>query len=336
MNQTLSIGIIGSGDMGARHARNLSQRVAAARVVAVMDVDEVRAREVADACGGAAVYTDPQQVIAASDVDAVLITAPDRFHAELTLACIEAGKPVLCEKPLATSAEEAKRVIDAEVAGGKRLVQLGFMREYDPAHRRVKQVCENGELGRLLVFRGVHVNRLTGAPRLVEDVINNSAVHDIHSARWLMEDEIVRVRTAYIPGESERLETARYVLIQLHFVGGALGLIDLNADSDYGYEVDVEVTGERGIAETNALASAVVRLDNHRKQWIEDDWLQRFDDAYLHEARAWVRSVVEDRPAGPSAWDGYVSMLVVDACIESAHSGQPVEVVASDRPELYR
>ena len=218
MTQPLSIGIIGAGDMGSRHARNLAHRVAAARVAAVMDADEQRARLVAEACGGASVYNDAKRAhVEASEVDALLITAPDRFHAELTLACIEAGKPVLCEKPLATSAEEAKKVIDAEVPGDRRLVQLGFMREYDPAHRRVKQVCENGELGRLLVFRGVHVNRLTGSPRRVEDVINNSAVHDIHSARWLMEDEIVRVNTACIPGTPDRPETARYALIQLQF-----------------------------------------------------------------------------------------------------------------------
>ena len=326
LNQSLNIGIIGAGGMGGRHALNLTHRVAAARVAVVMDADESRARQVAEACGGASVLTDAHQLIASDEVDAVLIAAPDRFHAELTLACIEAGKPVLCEKPLATSAVEAKKVVDAEAACGRRLVQLGFMREYDPAHRRVKQVCERAELGRLLVFRGVHINRLDGPVRSLEDVINNSAVHDIHSARWLMGDEIVRVHTSYVPGAPGRPDTARYALIQLQFAGGTLGVIELNADSDYGYEVDVEVTCEKGVVSTNSLGSPIVRRSNGRSQWIEDDWLQRFEEAYLLEARAWVQSLVEGRPAGPSAWDGYVSMVVVDACIESAKRGMPVEV----------
>ena len=64
------------------------------------------------------------------------------------LACIEAGKPVLCEKPLATTAEACLHVIDAEVAGGRRLVSLGFMRRFDPGYGAIKEGLENGGVGR--------------------------------------------------------------------------------------------------------------------------------------------------------------------------------------------
>ena len=88
--------------MGARHASNLTYLVAAAEVAAIMDVDAARAEEIAARCGGARIYTDAEQLISAPEVDAVVIAAPNSFHAELTRACIAAGKPVLCEKPLAT------------------------------------------------------------------------------------------------------------------------------------------------------------------------------------------------------------------------------------------
>ena len=330
------IGVVGVGGMGGRHARNLAREVAAAKVVAVMDVDAANLDKVGDECGADLRFSDANALIDHPDVDAVLIAAPDRFHAELAKRCIAAGKPVLCEKPLATTAAEARTVIDAEVAGGRRLVQLGFMREYDPAHVAVKRICDSGELGRVLVFRGMHNGLGDGRARTIEDVITNSAIHDIHSARWLMDDEIVRVYASVVPAAADRSDTARFVFVQLHFAGGALGLVDCNVDAGYGYEVDVQMTGERGMAETNSLRSAGVRQSNNRGQWVEDDWLQRFDTAYVVEVREWVDSIVHTRPNGPSAWDGYVSMLVADACIRSAKSGGVVDVESVEMPDIYR
>ena len=216
MNKTANIGIIGTGGMGGRHAVNLNDEVAAANVAAIMDVDAARASEVAAMCGGAAVYTDAEQLIAAAEVDAVLIAAPDRFHAELARACVAAGKPVLCEKPLATRGEDARAVVDAEVAGGKRLVQVGFMRQFDPAHIAVKQVSDSGSQGKALVFRSVHINPAKDLVRSIEELITNSAIHDIHSARWMMGEEIARVHTAHIPCSPSLPHSARYVMIQLH------------------------------------------------------------------------------------------------------------------------
>lgn len=332
----IRVGVIGVGGMGERHARNLTNEVAAALVVALSDVDAARLQQVADACGVPHTFTDAHELIRHSDVDAVLIAAPDRFHAALTRACLTAGKPVLCEKPLALSAAEARQIVDAEVAGERRLVQVGLMREYDPAHLRVKQVMESGALGNALAFHGSHINGGALSWRTVEDVITNSAVHDLHSARWMMGDEIVRVYASHVPYSADRPDTARLVLIQLHYRGGAVGHIECNMEAGYGYEVEVKLTGERGSAETNSLQSALVRRDNQRGQWIEQDWLQRFEAAYLHETREWIRSLQAGAPTGPSAWDGYASMLVADACIASAKTGHPVDVEIPEMAQIYR
>ena len=330
------VGVIGTGGMGGRHARNLTNEVAAAQVVALADVDEARLQAVAAACGAAHTFADAADLIRHPDVEAVLVAAPDRFHAALTAGCIEAGKPVLCEKPLALSAAEALRIVEAEVAGGRRLVQVGLMREYDPAHLRVKQIMDSGALGKALAFHGTHINGGTLSWRTVEDVVTNSAVHDLHSARWLMGDEIVRVFASYVPYSADRPDTARLMLIQLTYRSGAIGLIECNMEAGYGYEVDVKMTGESGTAQTASLRSAVVSRQNQRGQWVEEDWLQRFDTAYIAEVRAWVRSVQLGVAAGPSAWDGYVSMLLADACIASAKSGQPVDVEIPAMADIYR
>jgi myo-inositol 2-dehydrogenase/D-chiro-inositol 1-dehydrogenase len=335
MNKTANIGIIGTGGMGGRHAVNLNDEVAAANVAAIMDVDAARASEVAAMCGGAAVYTDAEQLIAAAEVDAVLIAAPDRFHAELARACVAAGKPVLCEKPLATRGEDARAVVDAEVAGGKRLVQVGFMRQFDPAHIAVKQVSDSGSQGKALVFRSVHINPAKDLVRSIEELITNSAIHDIHSARWMMGEEIARVHTAHIPCSPSLPHSARYVMIQLHYRNGALGGIECNSEAGYGYEIMVSITGETGMVQTSPLPSPVVRHSNASSQWVEEDWLQRFRVAYIDEAQAWVQSIIEGEATGPSAWDGYVSILVADASIESGKSGLPVDVDVPLKPAIY-
>jgi myo-inositol 2-dehydrogenase/D-chiro-inositol 1-dehydrogenase len=335
MSKTANIGIIGTGGMGGRHAVNLNDEVAAANVAAIMDVDAARASEVAAMCGGAAVYTDAEQLIAAAEVDAVLIAAPDRFHAELARACVAAGKPVLCEKPLATRGEDARAVVDAEVAGGKRLVQVGFMRQFDPAHIAVKQVSDSGSQGKALVFRSVHINPAKDLVRSIEELITNSAIHDIHSARWMMGEEIARVHTAHIPCSPSLPHSARYVMIQLHYRNGALGGIECNSEAGYGYEIMVSITGETGMVQTSPLPSPVVRHSNASSQWVEEDWLQRFRVAYIDEAQAWVQSIIDGEATGPSAWDGYVSILVADASIESGKSGLPVDVDVPQKPAIY-
>jgi myo-inositol 2-dehydrogenase/D-chiro-inositol 1-dehydrogenase len=335
MNKTVNIGIIGTGGMGGRHAVNLNSSVAAANVAAIMDVDATRAREVAERCGGAAVYTDADKLIGSQDVDAILIAAPDRFHAELTRACVAAGKPVLCEKPLATRGEDARAVVDAEVVGGRRLVQVGFMRQYDPAHVAVKRVSDSGDQGKALVFRSVHNSAAKDLIRSLDFVITGSLIHDIHSARWMMDDEIARVHTAYIPCSPSLPHSARFVMIQLQYRNGALGGLECNSEAGYGYEIMVSITGETGMVQTSPLPSPVVRHSNASSQWVEEDWLQRFRVAYIDEAQAWVQSIIDGEATGPSAWDGYVSILVADASIESGKSGLPVDVDVPQKPAIY-
>lgn len=332
----LRVGVIGTGGMGGRHVANITDEVTAARVVALMDIDGSRLQEVAQQCGAALTFTDGHELIEHPDVEALIIAAPDQFHAELAHASVLADKPVLCEKPLASSAAEAQKVIDAEIAVGRRLVQLGFMREYDPAHVRVKELVDSGNLGAIIAFRGTHINPTKGQLRSVEDIITNSAIHDIHSARWMMDDEISTVYTSYLPGEQNQPDTARIVLLQLQFRSGGLGHIECNSESGYGYEVDVKMTGETGSVQTNSIQSAFVSYGNHRGQWIESDWLQRFEVAYVHEVRDWVQSTLDGKSAGPTAWDGYVAMLVADAGIESAKSGLPATVEIPPIPAIYR
>jgi len=333
--QTVQVGIIGTGRIGSCHARNLAHHTPDAEVVAVMDIDRERVEKVAVACGEAQVYTDAAALITDEDVGAVLVATPDATHAELAIACIDAGKPVLCEKPLATSLADAERVLQAETAAGRRLVQVGFMREYDPAHKDLKALLDRGGIGQALAFRGVHVNLTEGYDPTVEAAIVNSAIHDIHSARWMMGEEIASVHVQWVAAHPERPGTCRFLVIQMAFQNQALGTIEWNGDSGYGYEVQVEVTGELGSARMAPSSGPTLRQAGAASQAIDQHWSTRFNTAYLDEVQAWTRSILAQQPTGPSAWDGYMSLVVADACIRSAKTGRPQEIPLVERPAPY-
>ena len=331
----IQVGVIGTGGMGGCHARNLAHKTPHARVAAVMDVDRPRAETVAAECGGAKIYSEVDAIVSDPDVQALVVASPDPFHAGAVLACLKAGKPVLCEKPLAVTIAEAAEILDTEVAGGRRWVQLGLMREYDAAHRALKAVLDSGELGQPVLFRGIHAAEGWIEPRTIKDVIINSVVHDIHSARWLLKQEIVQVYSQWVRDVAEWPETCRLFVGQMAFKDGSLGVIEMNADTGYGYQVDVEITGVAGSARTSPAPSPVVKQGRKQFQTIDPDWLVRFDEAYKREVQDWVQSLIEGQPTGPSVWDGYVAMVVADAFVQSAKTGQPQAVPDMEQPALY-
>src|ERR671931_1852651 len=135
---TVRVGVIGVGMIGQDHIRRLTHVLSGAQVVAVTDVDSARAQTVADGLHGVRVHATGQELIRDDQVDAVLVASWGATHEEYVLAAIEAGKPVFCEKPLATTEEACQRILDAEVASGRRLVMVGFMRRYDASYQAVK------------------------------------------------------------------------------------------------------------------------------------------------------------------------------------------------------
>ena len=336
-SRTLSVGLIGTGGMGTRHALNLRDHVGAARVAAVYDLDGDRARQAAAACGAARVFDDPLGLIRAGDVDAVVIASPDATHADFVLECVRNQKPVLCEKPLAASTVEVVKVVEAESALGRRLVSVGFMRRFDPQHVAVRHALEAGQIGRPLLFKGVHRNAMIPPYVAGDAILTNSAGHDIDSARWLLGQEVAEV---YVRGvrtrDSFSAETLDLLLIQMVLSGGCLATIEVYGAAEYGYEVSAEVGAERGTAATMPPGDAIVRSLQAQSVAVPQDWLARFQDAYVAELTQWARAVQAQRPfAGANAWDGYMSLLVAEACIQSLHGGIPITLPATARPGLY-
>ena len=323
---TVRVGVVGVGLIGEDHVRRLTTVVDGASVTAVTDVDSGRADAVAKQYGVPAVHPSGEDVIADPAVDAVVVASWGPTHEQYVLAAIAAGKPVFCEKPLATTREACERVLAAETARGRRLVQVGFMRRYDAAYRDVKAAVAAGSIGVPLLAHMAHRNPSVPPTVTSEDAINDSAVHEIDVTRWLLGEEITSV-LVLAPRRSSHAAAGLQdpMVVMFRTASGVLVDDELALNVRYGYDIRCEVVGETGQA----------RLPTGDP--VPPDWRVRFSDAYDAEFRAWVADVGAGRPpGGPSSWDGYAATVVAGACVSALHSGEWTDVVLAERPALYR
>jgi myo-inositol 2-dehydrogenase/D-chiro-inositol 1-dehydrogenase len=289
------VGIIGAGLMGSTHARLLGGRLAA-----VADPDtEAAARLGAD-------ILDPFDLIGA--VDAVVVASPADTHEAYTLACLAAGKPVLCEKPLASSAEACLRIARADEQG---LVTVGFMRRYDPAYVALRAELRAGTIGTPLLVHCAHRNPFVHEFFDSAMIITDSAVHEVDVTRWLLGEEVARVTVhAPHPTSLARSGVQDPQLIVLETASGKVVDVEAFVSAGYGYDIRCEIVGESGTLELpRALAAS---------------FQERFATAYQLELRGWLAG-----ETGPSAWDGYAATAVCEAGVRALKTGQTVDVVMS-------
>jgi myo-inositol 2-dehydrogenase/D-chiro-inositol 1-dehydrogenase len=329
------VGVIGTGAIGVEHARRINQRVGGASVVAVTDIDGARAKEVAAGIGARTLSTG-REVIAAPDVEVVVVTSWGPTHEAFVLASIAAGKPVFCEKPLATTAAGCLRIVEAEVKHGTRLVQVGFMRRYDAGYRALREVVAGGKIGDPLMVHCAHRNPTVPDSYTTEMAITDTLIHEIDVLRWLLDDDYVAVQVVYprkTPNASKHLQDPQLVMMET-----AKGIridVEVFVNCKYGYDIQCEVVGETGVARLPEPSSVLLRSDARRSVGILVDWKQRFIDAYDVELQAFFDDLGRGGPTGPSSWDGYAAAVTADACMQAQQSSKIVPVSMRQRPAFY-
>ena len=333
---SVRVAVIGCGIMGSDHARILAEELPGTELRVACDTLADRARKVAEDCGAQDFATDPMEVISRRDVDAVLIASLDESHPPLTMAAIAAGKPVLCEKPLAPGADECLEIVDTEIRSGRQLVSLGFMRRFDPSYSEMKAVLAEGKLGRIIMMHNLHRNVQAPGHFTGQMAITNSATHEFDVARFVLETEYSAV-SAFQPklGESEN---GAPVFVVLETVDGPLVTIEVNNDATYGYDVRGELIGRNGSVSLNAPVHSRLNLELMSLEHYPKDWRPRFRDAYRLQNKDWIRSVQSGRPSGTAAnaWDGYCATAVAEAGVRALSSGKKIAIKPLGMPAFYR
>jgi myo-inositol 2-dehydrogenase/D-chiro-inositol 1-dehydrogenase len=333
---TLRVGVIGTGMIGRDHIRRLTRVVSGAEVVAVSDANEQVAKEVASGLPDATVHVSGEDLIGDERVDAVLVCSWGPTHEAYVLASIAAGKAVFCEKPLATTREACRKILDAESAHGSRLVQVGFMRRYDESYRALKDVIDSGRIGAPLIYFSSHRNPSVPEHYTKDMAIVDTAVHDFDVTRWLLGEELAAIRVVAAKANSLGKDLQDPLLMILETASGVLVNVETSVNIRYGYDIRGEVVGETGTAALADRGLVVLRTGNQVGVAVPEDWRQRFIAAYDVEFQEWVNAVASGEGAtGPSAWDGYAAQVVCDAGVEALYSGDRVEIDLGVKPALY-
>jgi myo-inositol 2-dehydrogenase/D-chiro-inositol 1-dehydrogenase len=332
---SVRVGIIGVGVMGSDHARILASQVPGAAIQAIYDADTKRAKAIADETGAAKVFADAVALIQDAGVDAVLVASPDQTHKALTLAAIAAGKPVLCEKPLAPTSAECLEVLSAETKLGKRLVQIGYMRRFDPSYLEMKAGLASGRLGGALMFHCIHRN--VAAPSWFDSrmAVSNSAVHEFDIARWMLDAELSGI-SVFRPKPAKGSSPGAPVYLVLESATGQLVTIEVFNDAGYGYDVRGELVCEKGTIALRAPLRTETNAELIQGTAYPVDWRPRFADAYRLQAQAWINSIGRGGSVGASAWDGYAASAVAESGLLSLAEGRRVAITLAERPPLYR
>lgn len=328
--QPLRVGVVGVGMMGADHADRLATKIANATLAAVADPDIDRARELASRYADVEVYADPLDLIAADGIDAVLLASPGFVHEEQLRACLEHGKPVLCEKPLTMDSESSLRVVEAERALGQPLISVGFMRRFDPEYARMKDLIDAGTFGAPLVVHQFHRNKDVPPTFKSEMIVRDSLVHEVDVARFLLGEEIASIQVLTPRATSVSAEGVADPQIALFtMASGAMVTNEVFVKNQIGYEVRCEVVSERGTVVAGRPWGDLYTTSADNGDWggpVQADFRIRFERAYDLEVQAWVNAARRGEISGATAYDGYASTVVCTAGMESLQSGEAVDV----------
>ena len=330
--------LIGCGMIGREHIERIQNRIRNARIVAVCDVFEEGAKKGAEIAGaGTKVYTDFNEAINDPDVNAVVVTTPGQFHKGPVLAAIKAGKPVFSEKPLANTAADGKEIVEAEMAGGKHLVQVGFMRRYDRGYRQVKELIDSGKFGAPMVIKCTHRADGVADDYTTAMAVTDTAIHEIDVLPWLVNDEWDEVQ-CIMPKTNSKVKNALKdpQIMIMKTKGGIINMLEVNVNCGFGYDINCEVVCENGVVNLPCPSFPTVRYANEVSTKIEDNWILRFIDSYDVEIQDWVDHALKGETGGSSAWDGYVASITADALVKSQTSGVPEKVVTGGTPDFYK
>lgn len=190
----MKVAVVGAGGVGARRAK-IAAETEGVEVAIVADVRLDRAKEVAKSCGAVAI-ADWREIVSSPEIGAVIVSASNDLHAPVSIAALEAGKDVLCEKPLARTPDEAEGIYHAVKRTGRKL-KTGFNHRHYPNVLRAHEIASSGELGSVLWMRCRYGHRGTYAidkgwfvqPELSGGgTFLDNGVHALDLCRWFMGD----------------------------------------------------------------------------------------------------------------------------------------------------
>lgn len=341
MNDPLRVLVAGAGRAGMVHARNFAAGVPGATLAGIADPDP-GARAAAESELDCPAFPDPVSAAAEAPADAVVIAAPTPAHTGIATAALAADRSVLCEKPLASTLDEAHRIVDAE-ARSAGTVLMGFMRRFDDGFVRAAERVAAGDIGEPVLVRST--TRGPGLPpEWAWDIGRSGGLiaevnsHDLDTVRHLTGQEFTSVsatgRAAKRPDIAERYPGfVDVVAATFDLSDGGIAQIDGACPAGYGYDARAEVYGTEGTVLVGGPSqrTAVTVRDRVVQTDAVTGWRELFAAAYRAEDTHFVRAARGEEPPRTTVTDGLRALEAVMAVNTALGTPSTVPVVAEDR-----
>ena len=328
---TLRFGLLGAGRIGKVHAKAISAS-AGAQLVAVADAMAPAAKAISDQYGCEIRTIDA--ILAATDIDAVVICTPTDTHADLIEAFAKAGKAIFCEKPIDLSLDRVKACLQV-VRDTKAVLMVGFNRRFDPHFVAVKAEITKGTLGEVEMV--TITSRDPGAPPLdyiarSGGIFRDMTIHDFDMARFLLGEEVTEVSAMAAVLVDPAIGTAGdsdSVQVMLKTASGKMCLISNSRRATYGYDQRIEVHGSLGAATAENQRPFMIEVASaagYTRPPLHDFFMTRYTEAYAAEIASFIAAAAGKGAASPSGEDGLSALALAEAALKSVAEGRTVKV----------
>ncbi|MEM4246195.1 MAG: Gfo/Idh/MocA family oxidoreductase [Candidatus Bathyarchaeia archaeon] len=331
--KTVNVGVIGLAHFhGYSYARAVTE-LPNAKIVAISDDDEERGRKAAEQYS-VEYYRDYNELLRRGDVDAVIVTAENVKHAQIVIAAAEAGKHILCEKPIATTLQDADAMVKAADTA-KVKFQTAFPMRYHQAAAMIKGVIDRKEIGKVVAITATnHLKWLVYGWFIDPKLSGGGAVmdHTVHNAdlmRWYTKSEAKTVYTEIGKNIHSEVNVEDNALTMVTFRNGAFGTIDGSWSRPASFytwgDVTLEILGTEGFIQLDVFRQNVnvVEADspNNRLEW--HYW---GCDADMLMVKSFIECIEKDKKPLASGFDGRQATEITVAAYESARKGEPVSL----------
>ena len=337
MSEALKLGLIGAGRIGRLHAENLVYCIRGAELVAVADVVEEAAARLSRRLGIPKATTDYRELLSDPEIEAVLICTSTDTHAEIIRAAAAARKHIFCEKPLALDLTEIASALAAVGEAGV-ILQVGFHRRFDPHFRRLKELLEEGAIGKPWLLK---ITSYDPAPppisyvKVSGGIFLDMTIHDFDMARFLLGDveEVYAAGAVLVDPEIGKAGDVDTAVVTLRFKSGALGVITNCRKATYGHDQRIEILGEKGgLFVENPLphAARIANESGYLTSPLHYFFVERYREAYIAEMKAFVEAVREGKEPPVTGLDGKIPVVMGYAAKKSLLERRPVRLSEID------
>ena len=330
---TVTLGLLGAGRIGKVHAGAIAA-IPGAKLVAVADAFPEAAKALAASSGADVRSADA--IMAASDIDAVLITTPTDLHATMIEQAAKAGKAIFCEKPVDLDVERVRACLAAVAKAGVPLM-VGFNRRFDPNFVEVRRQIDAGTIGKVEM---VSITSRDPAPPPADYIkrsgglFRDMTIHDFDMARFLLGEEVATVYASAsvlvdpVIGELGDYDSASIILTT---ASGRIAQISNTRRASYGYDQRIEVLGEKGLVSADNLRATNVEIANgsgYLREPLLNFFMTRYTEAYRAEIAAFVATIAAGAPVSPTGEDGLRALILADAALRSVKEKRAIAVAA--------